>query len=288
MLTETTNNASEAVPDTTPTDAPTSAPTTSASRVPDEHQRPAFVVFDDAYEEGGYRYAPGVWYFGLKAGKGNTPPMLTQAWVCSPLHVDAVTTDATDGSYGRLLRFKSARGKWKTWAMPMEMLAGDGTDLRARLLNAGVHIDMHTRNQLPVYLQRSTPKRHLQCVLHTGWSDTSYRAFVLPDAVIGPKAAGVVYQSEERDNGEYRTGGTLQGWQTGVAAMAVGNPMLVLALCTAFAGPLLALCHAESGGPHYVGGSSTGKTSLLEAACLGAFGEFSIEVFQFTPVSENS
>lgn len=259
-------DASE-VPDTTPTDAPTSAPTTSASRVPDETQRPAFVVFDDAHEEAGYRYAPGVWHFGLKAGKGNTPPMLTQAWVCSPLHVDAVTTDATDGSYGRLLRFKSARGKWKTWAMPMEMLAGDGTDLRARLLNQGVHIDLHARNQLPVYLQRTTPKRHLQCVLHTGWSDTSRRAFVLPDAVVGPKAAGVVYQSEERDNGEYRTGGTLQGWQTGVAAVAVGNPMLVLALCTAFAGPLLALCHAESGGPHYVGGSSTGKTSLLEAAC---------------------
>lgn len=119
MLNDTnTNNTSEAVAETTPTETtPTETTTeapTSASRVPDEHQRPCFVVFDDWVEEAGQKYRPGVWLFGIKRGHGDAPPTLNQQWVCSPLHVDAVTTDANDGSYGRLLRFKSARGKWKT------------------------------------------------------------------------------------------------------------------------------------------------------------------------------
>jgi putative DNA primase/helicase len=47
----------------------------------------------------------------------------------------------------------------------------------------------------------------------------------------------------------------------------VGNPLLLLALSASFAGPILALCNAEGGGLHFVGDSSTGKTTLLEAAC---------------------
>ncbi len=263
-----TNNTSEAVAETTPTETTTEAPT-SASRVPDEHQRPCFVVFDDWVEEAGQKYRPGVWLFGIKRGHGDAPPTLNQQWVCSPLHVDAVTTDANDGSYGRLLRFKSARGKWKTWAMPMEMLKGDCAELRGRLLDAGVHIEPRrgVRDQLPVYVQSTTPKRHLQCVLQTGWSDSTHRAFVLPDEVIGPKASSVVYQTEGGNSGEYRTGGTLTGWQTEVAAMAVGNPMLTLAICTAFAGPLLAVVRGDNGGVHFVGPSSIGKTTYLFGAC---------------------
>lgn len=297
MLIDTNDNSAatdaSAVPDT---DA-TSAPTTSASQVPattmepplaalpddgdlpdpdeepslipEANERPKFLVFDDWYEADGRKYRPGVWYFGLKTvGKGqNAAVVPVESHVCNPLHIDATTTDAHDGSYGRLLRLKNDRGNWKTWAMPMHMLAGDGNDLRAVLYGMGLRVDPAARSLFTSYLHMPPPKAHLQCVLHTGWSDASCRAFVLPDGAIGPKADRVVYQSEERDNGEYRTGGTLQGWQTGVAAMAAGNPMLVLGLCTAFAGPLLARCHAENGGPHLVGGSSTGKSSILKAAC---------------------
>ena len=49
--------------------------------------------------------------------------------------------------------------------------------------------------------------------------------------------------------------------------MAVGNPLLVLALSASFAGPMLSRCNSEGGGIHYVGDSSTGKTTAIEAAC---------------------
>ena len=72
--------------------------------IPGEKDRPKFVVLDDWHEEGGKKYRPGVWHFGIKGGKGETPPSLTQQWICSPVHLDAVTTDAHAGNYGRLLR----------------------------------------------------------------------------------------------------------------------------------------------------------------------------------------
>ncbi len=239
----------------------------STSIIPGETERPRFIVLDDWLEEGGKKYRPGVWNFGIKQGRNDAPPTLTQEWICSPLHLDAVTTDAHGGNYGRLLRIKSTLGKWTTWAMPMALLRGDCSDLRGELLGMGVEIHPHARYSLAVYLQDKAPKRRIQCALQTGWASTEFKAFVLPDSVIGPQAAGVAYQSGERGSEEYTVSGTLAGWQAGTAALAVGNPLLVLALSAAFAGPVLARCNAESGGLHLVGDSSTGKTAAVEAAC---------------------
>ncbi len=239
----------------------------SASRIPSDTERPCFVVFDDLHTDGATKYRAGVWHFGVKPGKGEAPPTLTQKWVCSPLHIDALTTDAQHGNYGRLLRFKSTMGHWKTWAMPMAMLRGDCTDVRGELLASGVEIDIFNRNLLPAYLQEKAPKRRVQCAQQTGWASADYKAFVLPDSVIGPQAAGVIYQTEGRAADEYTTAGTLAGWQAGIGAMAVNNPLLTLALSAAFAGPVLARCGAESGGIHLIGDSSTGKTTAIEAAC---------------------
>jgi len=183
------------------------------------------------------------------------------------MHIEAVTTDPSAGNYGRLLRFKTTLGSWRTWAMPMDLLRGDCSDLRGELLSMGVEIDPHGRNMLASFLQAIVPKRKIQCALQTGWAGADFKAFVLPDEVIGPKAPAVTYQSGERGHDEYTTAGTLAGWQAGIAAMAVGNPLLILAISTAFAGPVLARCNAESGGIHFIGDSSTGKTTAIEAAC---------------------
>jgi uncharacterized protein (DUF927 family) len=64
----------------------------------------------------------------------------------------------------------------------------------------------------------------------------------------------------------YRESGTLKGWQENVARYAVGNSRLGLAVSTAFAAPLLYPTFSESGGFHFRGGSSTGKTTALVVA----------------------
>lgn len=232
--------------------------------IPGFDERPAFRVFDDWLEHEGAKYRPGVWYFGIKQGKDDAPPMLTQSWVCSPLYVEAVTFDGQQNNFGRLLRFKNTLNKWREWAMPMELLRGAGDDLRGELLSMGVEIDPAAKNLLANYLQAKPPKRRMRCALQVGWCDDS---FVLPDTVIGPKASGVIFQTGERSHDEHTQAGTLAGWQSEIAARAVGNPLLVLALSASFAGPLLVKCNMEGGGVHFVGDSSTGKTTAIEAAC---------------------
>lgn len=221
-----------------------------------------FVVLDDWAEANGQKYRPGVWWFSFKEGKDSIAPI--EEWVCSPLHLEAITFDDQERNFGRLLRFKNTVGRWSEWAMPMELLAASGDDLRRELLAMGVHIDPGAHRLLGRYLQSTTPTRRVRCALSVGWSGKSY---VLPDAVIGPNAAGVIFQSGERGHDEHSRAGTLDGWRAEIASLAVGNPLLALALSASFAGPLLALCNAESGGIHFVGDSSTGKTTAIEAAC---------------------
>ena len=237
----------------------------TAGTIPGVDERPRFVALDDWAESDGRKYRPGVWYFDLKHGrKPDDPPALTEQWVCSPLHVEAVTHDGQEGNFGRLLRFVNTNGRRRDWAMPMELLRASGEELRGELLAMGVLIDPNAHRLLGQYLQALTPKRRVRCALQVGWCGES---FVLPDEVIGPAAANVIFQSGERGHDEYTRGGTLAGWQADIAARAVGNPLLALAIAAAFAGPLLARCNAEGGGIHLVGDSSTGKTTAIEAAC---------------------
>lgn len=258
--------ASDIPPGVTPDGTADVADVTPEPIIPDESRRPCFKVFDDwtPLRDGG-KLKPGVWFFGVKHGKGEAPSALIQQWICSPLHIDAVTADGQSNNFGRLLRFKNTHGIWREWSMPMELLRADGAELRGELLSMGVLIDASAgRNLLGQYLQAIPPNRRVQCALQVGWCNDS---FVLPDVVIGPNASDVIFQSGERGHDEHTCGGTLAGWQCEIAARAVGNPLLILALSASFAGPMLARCNGESGGIHFVGNSSTGKTTAIEAAC---------------------
>lgn len=229
-----------------------------------ESERPCFRVYDDwAVLDTGRKLRPGVWHHAMSRPK-NGEPTPFDCWICGPLHIEAQTFDATENNFGRLLRFRNTAGRWRTWAMPMELLKGDGSDLRGELLAMGLAIDPAARQELGRYLQEREPKRRVRCALQVGWCGN---VFVLPDAVIGPDAAGVIFQSGERGHEEHGQGGTLDGWRSEIARRAVDNPLFLLALSSAFAGPMLKRTNSEGGGLHFVGDSSTGKTTLLEAAC---------------------
>jgi len=220
--------------------------------------RSSFRVFDDRFEHDGVKCRSGVWFFGTDKD-GNE----TKCWISSPLYIEAVTYDGNDNNFGRMLRFRNTTGRWREWAMPMELLSGLGNEIRAELLAMGVEIshDSKARNLLASYLQEKPPMRRMRCAIQTGWCGKS---FVLPDVVIGPDASNVIFQSGERSHDEYSVAGTLDGWKNEIAARAIGNPLLVLSISCAFVGPLLMLCNAESGGAHLVGDSSTGKTTVIE------------------------
>lgn len=241
------------------------SPDAQISLFPADEDRPCYVVLDDWAERDGHRYRPGVYLCGMTPAKNDGASAPFDQWICSPLYVEAVTFDEQGNNFGRLLRFKNSIGQWRFWAMPMELLRGSGDELRGELLSMGVELDpFRARQHLPSYLQRELPRRRVRSALQVGWAGKS---FVLPDKVIGPDAAAVIFQSAERGHEEHTCAGTLEGWREGVSAKACGNPLLLLAISAAFAGPMLWRCGAEGGGLHLVGDSSTGKTSAIEAAC---------------------
>lgn len=234
------------------------------SPLPLPEERPCFIVFDEWTEAGGRKMRPGVWWCTMTRGSKHEEPQPYEVWICGPLHIDAQTRGDDGSNFGRLLRFQTSTGEWTTWAMPQELLAGDGTELRAELLYRGLELDPDRRKDLNRYLTSRTPRRVIRCADRIGWVDD--RTFCLPDRVIGRAAGEVVFQWAQRGTGGHGERGTLEGWRDAIARPVAANPMLAFAISAAFAGPMLARIDAEGGGCHLFGDSSIGKSAALAAA----------------------
>jgi uncharacterized protein (DUF927 family) len=191
--------------------------------------------------------------------------------VCSPLRVVALTRDDENEAWGRLLHFTDPEGREKHWAMPMSMLAARGDEYRRELLDKGLCIEPGTKaqNRLHSYLSSSDPQAYARCVPRVGWHGGQ---FVFPDEVYGSaRGEHVILQTAYQRN-PFTTQGTLYEWKSNVASLCAGNSRLVFAVSIALAAPLLEVVGQESGGVHFVGGSSTGKTTVLRIAGTTAGG----------------
>jgi putative DNA primase/helicase len=101
----------------------------------------------------------------------------------------------------------------------------------------------------------------VRCVSTVGWCDD---AFVMPDRQFGGSEE-VVLQVEGVAPA-FTIAGSLDSWQRDIAVPCVGNSRLEFAISAAFTGPLLHLAGEESGGIHFWGRSSIGKTTALHVA----------------------
>lgn len=232
---------------------------------------------------------PGLWHTEIKEG---ADPIET--WLGSPLHVLGKTRDENSNAWGLLLSWKDTDGVAHSWAMPKELLVSrDAGAWLGRLVSEGWDCapGMRARNLAALYLTAYRTKRRARCVPRTGWH---HGAYVLPDAVYyaqnstgqtGQPYGGKDLQPSHSENttgtsgtserivlqvqtphNPFHAAGTLECWRDGVAARARGNSRLMLALCAAFAAPLLELCGMESGGFNFTGQSSSGKTTSLVTA----------------------
>jgi putative DNA primase/helicase len=191
--------------------------------------------------------------------------------VCSRLDVLASTRGENGEDWGRLLSFKDGDARVHEWAMPMEMLAGDGHAYRERLLSMGLIIEpgKKARERLHQYIASTMPTARARAVSRVGWHGGS---FVLPDAVIGKAgisgdaAERILIQNTSALEHAFRASGGLEDWQREIASHCRGNSRLVFAVSAAFAPPLLYVLDEESGGFHFSGASTIGKTTDLIAA----------------------
>lgn len=227
-------------------------------------ERPCFRVYDEMPSQNN---SAGLYFHGIKQNRSKDAPQEPDdVRIGAPLHVDAVTRD-TDGKrgFGRLLRFRDGLDCWRTWAMPMTMLAGDGNDLVRELVDQGYELDFDLVRVLRRYLSSRAPELQLVSCSRTGWhGQGAQSAFVFPDVTIG--STDYVFQTEGAAAAAFAQAGTREGWRTEVAAPCSDNPLLQLCVSAGFAGPLMMRAGVDHIGIHLYGPSSSGKTTGLRAA----------------------
>jgi uncharacterized protein (DUF927 family) len=208
---------------------------------------------------------PGLWFYPEPNGKDDDPPPV---FVAAPFEVLGEANDGTGHGWGMVVRWQDRDDRAHRWSVPQRMAHGDGGVLAGEFHDAGLVCGTGGRAHelLKRFIGTVRHPRRLRCVDRTGWHDVAGRAcFVLPDGeAFGPAADDVILQAETA-GGEtaYQEGGTLNEWQTEIAALAVGNDLVALAIAAGFAAPLLYVLGEASGGFHIFGGSQTGKTTVL-------------------------
>lgn len=221
-------------------------------------RRPTYRVYDEPT----MGYKPGVWHHTYKKSRDGEE-VEVDYWLCGPLHVEAITRNVELSSdYGLLLRLRNIDESWLEWALPRDMLVSSEVLLLSRLLGMGLEMNFDKSHDVCRFIKEAKPCKRLIAATSTGWQ--SPELFVMPQQCIGVGEA--YFQAEEPSAGDYRTGGTLEGWQEEVGQLCEGNPVLMLSVCGALAGPLLYHVPRHGCGFHLVGDSSTGKSSALMAA----------------------
>ncbi len=204
----------------------------------------------------------GVFYI---AKDSNTGLDKMPQWICGDLAVVAATRDSKSTAWGRLLEWRDADGVRHQWAMPLELLQGDGVDVRRELAQAGLAIapGRAARELLASYVQVWPVKDRARCVDRLGWQGSVY---VTPAESIGERGERVVFQNSHAIEPAFSVEGTAEDWSDSVARLAQGNSRVVFALSVAFAGPLAGIVGEDSGGFHLRGTSSSGKSTASKAA----------------------
>lgn len=189
--------------------------------------------------------------------------------VCSPLDILARTRDDKGHGWGLLVEFDDPDGAIKRLNIPARAMAGDfGKEVLGPLVDMGLRLAplrtaRNARNDLQSYLQGYDSSERARLVTRLGWHSDAY---LMPDRQVGQSDEHLHYYEAGAQLPPISQAGTLEQWQRQIGALCVGNHRLAFVVCTAFAGPLLHLLGAESGGFHLYGDSSGGKTTHLQVA----------------------
>lgn len=190
--------------------------------------------------------------------------------ISGPIWVSARTRDPQGEEWGIFVQWIDPDGKEHKRAFPRDLLHDKrGIPLVQALSAGGLEVIPGCESFLVKYLGSFDVPQRLRAVAQLGWLSGDGLAYVLPDRVIDAGNGQVIVYQPERYSptaATMRQSGTLAQWQKHVGEACKGNPRLIFALCTAFAGPLLKLANMESGGFHLFGASSKGKTTALQCA----------------------
>ena len=203
----------------------------------------------------------GLTFIGMDKDGNPLPPR----WICAPLYVVAKTRDAQSGEWGRLLEWQDDDGITHQWAMPLALLQGDSSDVRRELARLGLSISPNrtARDLLTSYLQIFPVDARARCVDKLGWHGD---IFVTASQSIGQSTEKIVFQNINAIEPALSSKGSLEEWRDSIGRLAKDNSRLVFAISTALAPALAKIAGEDSGGFHFRGASSSGKSTALKVA----------------------
>jgi uncharacterized protein (DUF927 family) len=152
--------------------------------------------------------------------------------------------------------------------MPKSLVHNDGNAIASELERAGLSCGTTriAHEQLKHFLGAVRSIHRVRCVERAGWHEETY--VLASGHAFGPDGDKLVLQSEFATRGDaFTASGSLEEWQTHVAAPAEGNDRLVLSISVNFAGVLIKFLNLAGAGLHFHGKSQIGKTT---ATCCGA------------------
>lgn len=182
--------------------------------------------------------------------------------LCGWIEATGVTHDVHGREYGRVVEFITIDNRRLRRVIRASDIVGAQSRVIRDLIDEGFDVEMTGQQGLAICLYKWRPAQRFTVTRRRGWLP-DHEAFVLPEGeTLG--AQNVLYTGPD-DLRAAPVRGTLDGWRDEIAARARGNPLLMVALSTAFAGPLVEPLGLENGMLHFRGGSSSGKSTLLYA-----------------------
>lgn len=163
--------------------------------------------------------------------------------------------------------------EWKYELLAASEVA-DKRVLRRKLLDAGVSRELSENEWQQIYLELSkTPRAYFVFGDKPGYIRVNGNLCYMTSSarVIGEYTGYPPFPATDSKafSGDESSQGTLKQWQKQVAEPALSSAYMVLALCNAFAGYCIHFTSIGSGGFHFYGQSSGGKsTTLLVAASV--------------------
>ncbi len=189
--------------------------------------------------------------------------------ISGPFEVATETLDEESHLWGLLIRFRDRNGTLCSVIVTRDMFMGEKSDVATLLGGRGLYIlpGRGSAAALNIYLATLASSARARIVGRTGWHlvETS-RVFVMPRETIGTPPIEIIYHDDLTDPPPFAASGTVEEWNAAVADRCIGNSRLILALCCAFAAPLLDLLGEQGGGFHLFNKSSSGKTTVLRVA----------------------
>lgn len=168
------------------------------------------------------------------------------------------------GSWGLMLAFYDPDKTLKQIEVSNAEICSERGEATASLANQGLSIKRQRalKTALSVaYDAAQSQNKRVLLVNKGGWIYEG-GAFCIGDTIIqSDKETSILRQGNPE---KFEVKGLLQDWQNHIAAPSIGNSRLIMALCAAFAAPLLRLIDCQGFGLHFYGGSSCGKTTALK------------------------